>query len=88
VFTSEPEPVTDRRPQIVVVLLEEARRPVGVTSANEWVIVPPMEQNGGWLWHVGNIGIHGVEDIHQFCLDFGVGQRFDTLRPVTLSDYA
>ena len=84
VFASEPQPVVESRPQVIVVLLEEARRPVGVTSTSEWVVIPPVEEDGGRFGHVGHIRVHGVEDIHQFRLDFGIGQRFNTLGPVAL----
>ena len=57
-----------------MVLLEETRGPVGVASAGEWVVVPPVEEDGGGFGHVGHIGIHGMEYIHQFRLDFGIGQ--------------
>jgi hypothetical protein len=66
-------------------LLEEARRPVGVASTSEWVIVPPVEEDGGGFGNVGDIGIHGVEDVHQFHLDFGVCHRFNTFGPIALS---
>ena len=83
-FASEPQPLIDSSPQIVVMLLEEAGRPVGVASTSERVVVPPVEEDGGGFGDVGYIGIHGVEDVHQFCLDFGVCHRFNTFRPIAL----
>jgi len=67
-----------------VVLLEKVRWPVGIASAGKWVVVPPMEEDGGWFGDVGNVGIHRAEDVHQFHLDLGIGQRFDTFGPVPL----
>ena len=84
-FASEPQPLIDGCPQVVVMFLEEARGPVGVASASEWVVVPPVEENGGGFGNVGHIGIHCVEDIHQFRLDFGICHRFNTFRPIALS---
>lgn len=84
VFSSKPYPLIDSRPQVVVMLLEEARGPVGVASTREWVIVPPMEEDGGGFGNVGHIRVHGVENIHQFCLDFSIRQRFNAFRPVAL----
>jgi hypothetical protein len=83
-LASKPHPLIDSGPQVRVVLLEEACRPVGVASTGERVVVPPVEEDGSGFGHVGHIGVHGVEDIHQFRLDFGIGQRFDTFRPVAL----
>jgi len=65
-------------------LLEEARGPVGVTSTSERVVVPPVEQDGGGFWHVGDVRIHGVEDFHQLRLDFSIRHRFNAFRPITL----
>jgi len=84
VFAGEPHPLVYSCPQVVMVLLEEARWPAGVASAGKRVVIPPMEEDGGWFGDVCNIGEHGVEDVHQFRLDLGVGQRFDTFRPVAL----
>ena len=83
-LTSEPQPVIDGSPQIVVVLLEEARRPVRVASAGEWVVVPSMDKDRGGFGHVGHVRIHGVEDVHQFLLDFLIGHRLSAPRPVAL----
>jgi len=84
VFASEPQPLIHSCPQVVVVLLEEARRPVGVASTSERVVVPPMEEDRGRFWNIGDIGVHGAEDIHQFRLDFSIRQRFDAFRPIAL----
>ena len=83
-FASEPQPVIDGGPQVIVVLLEEARRPVRVASAGEWVVVPPVEKDRGGLGDIGHVRVHGVEDVHQFRLDLRIGHRFNTFRPVTL----
>lgn len=88
VLASEPQPVTDGCPQVVVVFLEEARRPVGVTSASEWIVKPPVEEDGGRFGHVVHIRVHGMENVHQFRLDFGITERLDTFRPIALeADY-
>lgn len=84
VFAGEPQSIADRRPQIIVVLLEEARRPIRIAATGERVIVPPVEQDGGGLWHVDHVGVHGVQNVHQLRLDFGISQRLNTLRPVAL----
>lgn len=83
-LASEPQPLVDGRPQVIVMLLEEAGGPVGITSTGEWVIVPPVEQDGGGFRHVGDVRIHGVEDIHQFRLDFGISHGLNTFGPITL----
>jgi hypothetical protein len=83
-FTSEPQPVIDGSPQIVVMFMEEARRPVRVASAGEWVVVPSVDKDRGGFGHVGHLRIHGVEDAHQFLLDFLIGLRLDAPRPVAL----
>ena len=84
VFASKPHPLVESSPHVVVVLLEEARWPVGVTSTGKWVIVPPVEEDGGGFGDVGDVGVHRVEDVHQFRLNLGIGQRFDTFRPIAL----
>ena len=86
-FASEPQLVTNGRPQVIVVLLEKARGPIRVASTSEWVVVPPVEQDGSGFWHVGHIRVHSTENVHQFRLDFMISQRFDTLRPVTLRSW-
>ena len=87
-FASEPHPLIDSCPQVVVVLLEEARGPVGVASTGERVIEPPVEEDGGGFRHVVHIRVHGVENVHQFRLDFGITERLDTFRPIALeADY-
>jgi len=83
-LASEPHPLINSRPHVIVMLLEEACRPVGVASTSEWVVVPPVEEDGGGFGNLGNIGVHGVEDIHQFRLNLSIGQRFNALRPVAL----
>lgn len=83
-FASEPQPLVDSGPQVVVVLSEEARRPVGVASAGEWIVVPPVEEDGSGFGYLGHIGVHGMEDIHQLCLDLGIRQRFNAFRPIAL----
>ena len=84
VLASEPDPLVDSRPQVVVVFLEEARGPVGVASTSERVVVPPVEEDGGGFRNLGHVRVHGVEDIHQFRLDFGIRHRFDTFGPIAL----
>ena len=63
-FAGEPQPLVNGRSQIVVVLLEEARRPVGVASTSERVVVPPVEEDGGGFWDFGHVRVHGVKDVH------------------------
>ena len=83
-FASKPHPLIDSCPQVIVVLLEEARGPVGIASTSERVIEPPVEEDGGGFGDVGHIGVHGVEDVHQLRLDFRISHRFNAFRPVAL----
>lgn len=73
VFTSKPQPVTDRRPQVIMVLLEKARRPIRVAPTSERVVVPPVEMDRGGFGYVGHIGVHRMQNVHQFRLDFAIG---------------
>ena len=72
-FTSEPQPVTDRRPQVIMVFLEKTRRPIRVASTSEWVVIPPVEKDRGGFGNIGHIGIHRMQNVHQFRLDFTIG---------------
>ena len=72
-FASEPQSITDRRSQIIMMLLEKARRPIRVAPTTERVVVPPVEQDRGRFRHVGYIGVHCVQNAHQFRLDLAIG---------------
>lgn len=83
-FTSEPQPLINSSPHIGMVFPEEACRPVGVASTGKGIIVPPVEVDWGGFRHVNHTRVHGVENIHQFCLNFCIVHWFNSLGPVTL----
>lgn len=79
----EPQPAADRRTQVLVVLTEEGRGPVGVRAAEERVARPAGEVERDRVWN-GHVGEHSSEDAHDLILHLGVRKRFDAQRVVAL----
>lgn len=82
-LASEPQPVVDRRPYIVVMLLKEARRPVGVTPTKERILIPPRNVTGNWFGY-SDIGVHGTKHANQLLSYFFFTKYLGSLSPITL----